>query len=133
VRDRLIAGNMVPATWVSQAHKFRQWFRNEMSRIFERIDIILAPATPCRAPRIGQSTMEVGGKTLPVRANLGLYTQPISFIGLPVVTVPIWTENERLPIGVQVIGPAWREDLPLRAAWALETAGVARSPIANLD
>jgi 1-carboxybiuret hydrolase len=133
VRDRLIAGNMVPATWVGQAHKFRQWFRGEMHRIFERIDIILAPATPCRAPRIGQSTMEVGGLTLPVRANLGLYTQPISFIGLPVVTVPLWSDNEKLPIGVQVIAPAWREDLALRAAWALETAGIARAPVANLD
>ncbi len=133
VRDRLIAGNMVPATWVAQAHKFRRWFRDEMHRIFERIDIILAPATPCRAPRIGQAMMEVGGKVLPVRANLGLFTQPISFIGLPVVTVPLWSENEKLPIGVQVIAPAWREDLALRAAWALETAGVARAPIANLD
>jgi AtzE family amidohydrolase len=133
VRDRLIAGNMVPATWVTQAHKFRQWFRGEMHRIFERIDIILAPATPCRAPRIGQTMMDVGGKSLPVRANLGLFTQPISFIGLPVVTVPLWSEGEKLPIGVQVIAPAWREDLALRAAWALETAGVARAPIANLD
>ncbi|WP_284311674.1 AtzE family amidohydrolase [Labrys miyagiensis] len=133
VRDRLIAGNMVPATWVAQAHKFRQWFKGEMHRIFERIDIILAPATPCRAPKIGQATMEVGGRTLPVRANLGLYTQPISFIGLPVVTVPLWSENQQLPIGVQVIAPAWREDLALRAAWALETAGVARAPVANLE
>ena len=132
VRDRLIAGNMVPATWVAHAHKFRHWFRAEMHRIFERIDIILAPATPCRAPRLGQTTMEVGGRTMPVRANLGLYTQPISFIGLPVVTVPLWQENERLPIGVQIIAPAWREDLALRAAWALETAGIARAPIANL-
>lgn len=133
VRDRLIAGNMVPATWVAQAHRFRQWFKGEMHRIFERIDIILAPATPCRAPKLGQTMMDVGGKSLPVRANLGLFTQPISFIGLPVVTVPLWSESEKLPIGVQVIAPAWREDLALRAAWALETAGVARAPVANLD
>lgn len=133
VRDRLIAGNMVPATWVSAAHRFRHWFRAEMDRIFERIDLILAPATPCRAPRIDATTIEVGGQAMPVRANLGLFTQPISFIGLPVVTVPLWNEGEKLPIGVQIIAPAWREDLALRAAWALETAGVVRAPVADIE
>ncbi len=57
------------------------------------------PATPCRAPKLGQTMMTVGGQTLPVRANLGLYTQPISFVGLPVAAVPVWTEGETLPIG----------------------------------
>jgi aspartyl-tRNA(Asn)/glutamyl-tRNA(Gln) amidotransferase subunit A len=66
--------------------------------------------------------MRIGGVELPVRANLGLFTQPISFVGLPVATVPVWTEGERLPIGVQLIGPAWREDLVLRAAAALSQA-----------
>jgi len=58
-----------------------------------------------------------------VRANLGLYTQPISFIGLPVVVVPV--PLKPLPIGVQIIAAAWREDVPLRIAHALEQAGVA--------
>jgi aspartyl-tRNA(Asn)/glutamyl-tRNA(Gln) amidotransferase subunit A len=60
---------------------------------------------------------------LPVRANLGLYTQPISFIGLPVVAVPV--PLTPLPIGVQVIAAPWREDIALRIAHALETQGVA--------
>ncbi|WP_448952580.1 AtzE family amidohydrolase [Labrys neptuniae] len=133
VRDRLIAGNMVPATWVAAAHRFRHWFKAEMHRIFERIDLILAPATPCRSPRTDQTTITFDGQTIPLKANLGLFTQPISFIGLPVVTVPLWSENEKLPIGVQIIAPAWREDLALRAAWALETAGVVRAPVATIE
>ncbi len=52
--------------------------------------------------------------------------------GLPVAAVPVWTEGERLPIGVQVIAPPWREDLALRVAHALETAGVCRAPVADL-
>lgn len=132
-RDRLIAGNMVPATWVTAAHRFRHWFKAEMHRIFERIDLILAPTTPGQAPKVGDTTIEIGGRTMPLRANLGLFTQPISFIGLPVVTVPLWNEGEALPVGVQIIAPAWREDLALRAAWALETAGIARAPVADLE
>jgi 1-carboxybiuret hydrolase len=58
-----------------------------------------------------------------VRANLGIYTQPISFIGLPVVTVPV--SLKPLPIGVQIIAAPWREEIALRIAHALEQAGVA--------
>lgn len=131
VRDRLLAGAMVPAAWVAQAQKLRRRFAADVARLFEGVDILLAPSTPCRAPRLGQTTMTVGGVTLPVRANLGVYTQPISFIGLPVAAVPVWTDGEHLPIGVQVIGPPWREDLVLRVAAALEAAGVARAPISD--
>jgi 1-carboxybiuret hydrolase len=120
VRDRLIAGAMLPAAWVAAAQKFRRRFQASMRRLFETVDVILAPATPCRAPRLGQTMMTIGGAELPVRANLGLFTQPISFVGLPVATVPVWTEGERLPIGVQVIGSAWREDLVMRVAATLQ-------------
>ena len=64
-----------------------------------------------------------------VRPHLGLFTQPISFIGLPVVSVPVWTKGEALPIGVQIIGPPWSEERVLRVARALEREGVVRAPI----
>jgi aspartyl-tRNA(Asn)/glutamyl-tRNA(Gln) amidotransferase subunit A len=69
------------------------------------------------------------GQEALIRPNLGLFTQPISFIGLPVCAVPVWTDGVRLPIGVQVIGPPWREDLVLRVARALERADIVRAPI----
>jgi aspartyl-tRNA(Asn)/glutamyl-tRNA(Gln) amidotransferase subunit A len=62
------------------------------------------------------------GVELPVRANIGLLTQPISFIGLPVVAVPV--PLDPLPIGVQIIAAPWREDIALRVAQALESSGV---------
>jgi aspartyl-tRNA(Asn)/glutamyl-tRNA(Gln) amidotransferase subunit A len=64
----------------------------------------------------------LGSVELPVRPNMGLYTQPISFIGLPVVAVPV--PLQPLPIGVQIIAPPWREDVALRIAHALEQTGV---------
>jgi len=129
VRDRLIAGEMLPGAWVVKAQKFRSWFRARALDLFREVDVLIAPATPCRAPKIGQRTFMLGGEELLVRPNLGIFTQPISFIGLPVVAAPVWTSGERLPIGVQIITAPWREDLALRVARALERDGVVSAPI----
>ena len=48
------------------------------------------------------------------------------------MAAPVWTEGEKLPIGVQIIAAPWREDLALRVAWALERDGVVRAPVAKL-
>jgi len=126
IRDRLIAGAMIPAALVVRAQKFRRWYRAEVLKLFEHVDAIIAPATPCTAPAIGQKTFVLDGVELPVRPNIGIYTQPISFIGLPVVAVPV--PLNPMPIAVQVIAPPWREDIALRIAYALEQAGVCVAP-----
>jgi Asp-tRNA(Asn)/Glu-tRNA(Gln) amidotransferase A subunit family amidase len=94
--------------------------------LFRDVDAIIAPVTPGSAPKIGQQTMLLDGVETPVRANLGIYTQPISFIGLPVVAAPI--PLKPLPVAVQIIAAPWREDVALRIAYALEDAGVAVAP-----
>ncbi|MGU3474251.1 AtzE family amidohydrolase [Methylobacterium sp. D48H] len=132
VRDRLIAGAMIPAPHVERAQRFRRWYRARVLELFETVDVILAPATPCRAPRGGQTHFVLDGVTLPVRANIGVFTQPISFIGLPVVAAPVRLDAG-LPLGVQIIAAPWREDLVLRAARHLERTGVSAAPIAELD
>ncbi len=81
-----------------------------------------------------------------LRPNIGIFTQPLSFIGLPVVAVPVPAQttpggtapggtapggtapDDALPIGVQVIAAPWREDIALRVAAELERQGVARAP-----
>jgi Asp-tRNA(Asn)/Glu-tRNA(Gln) amidotransferase A subunit family amidase len=124
-RDRLMAGALVPAAALLQAQRFRSLFRGQVAAIFKDTDILLAPATPFSAPRIGQATMVLNGVEIPTRPNIGVYTQPLSFIGLPIVTVPVVTEG--LPLGVQVIAAPWREGLALRVARSLESAGVVRA------
>ena len=126
VRDRLIAGAMVPSTLVVKAQIFRRWYREQVLALFKDCDVILAPATPVTAPTIGQQTFTLDGVELPVRANLGIYTQPISFIGLPVVAVPVALKP--MPIGLQIIAAPWREDLALRVAYALEQMGAVSAP-----
>ena len=126
VRDRLIAGLAIPAAWVARAQRFRRWYRDRVRALFETVDLVVAPATPVRAPLLGQKTIELDGVTMPLRPNIGVFTQPISFIGLPVAAVPIWPDSG-LPIGVQLIAAPWREEIALRAAHRLETLGVART------
>jgi Asp-tRNA(Asn)/Glu-tRNA(Gln) amidotransferase A subunit family amidase len=131
VRDRLIAGAMLPGVWATRAQKYRRRFREEALALFRDVDVLIAPATPCPAPRIGQKTFVLDGRELLVRPHIGVFTQPISFIGLPVVAAPIWTNGAGLPIGVQIIAAPWREDLVLRVARQLERAGVASAPAAR--
>jgi Asp-tRNA(Asn)/Glu-tRNA(Gln) amidotransferase A subunit family amidase len=75
-RDRFLAGAMVPASWYIQAQRFRQWFRAAVQEVFQDVDVILAPTTPCTAPQIGQEKMTIAGVEMLVRPNLGLFTQP---------------------------------------------------------
>jgi aspartyl-tRNA(Asn)/glutamyl-tRNA(Gln) amidotransferase subunit A len=127
VRDRMLAGALTPANWYLQAQRFRHWYHAELLRLFEQVDIILAPATPCSAPESGQKQLMVEGKAVMLRPNIGIYTQPLSFVGLPIVAAPIPSVGA-LPIAVQIIAAPWREDLALRVAATLENRGIAASP-----
>jgi aspartyl-tRNA(Asn)/glutamyl-tRNA(Gln) amidotransferase subunit A len=122
----LVSGALVPAALVDKAQKFRRWYRARVLDLFGEVDVILAPATPGTAPEIGQQTFVLDGVATPVRANLGLFTQPISFVGLPVVAVPV--PLTPLPIGVQIVAAPWREDVALAVAAALEAAGIVAAP-----
>lgn len=134
-RDRFLANALVPAAWAHRAQRVRHWFARRVARAFETVDVLIAPATPCTAPAIGTEWLEINGQRLPARPSMGLLTQPISCIGLPVATVPLWGLNPaapHLPIGVQLIAAPWREDLCLRVAAALEAQGVCSAPVATL-
>jgi aspartyl-tRNA(Asn)/glutamyl-tRNA(Gln) amidotransferase subunit A len=129
-RSRLIAGAMLPSAVLCKAYDFRRDFTRTVERLFQTVDVLLAPATPWTAPLISEANALHGGEMLPVRASLGLYTQPISFAGLPVVVAPVQFDD-RMPAGVQIIAPRWREDRALAVAAALEHAEISRAPIAR--
>ncbi len=127
-RDRFLAGTMIPATWYIEAQRFRQWYRDRVREIFQNVDIILAPTTPCVAPPLGLEKMRIAGEEVLVRPNLGLFTQPLSFIGLPVLSVPIQRPGA-LPLGVQIVAAPYNEALILRVAAVLEARGIVSAPI----
>lgn len=118
-RDRFLAGALIPGDWYIQAQRFRRWYQGCVREIFKEVDIILAPTTPCVAPLLGQEKMTIDGEEVLVRPNLGLYTQPLSFIGLPVLSAPIRRTNG-LPLGVQIIAAPYNETLILQVARFLE-------------
>ncbi|RYE09850.1 MAG: AtzE family amidohydrolase [Hyphomicrobiales bacterium] len=131
VAERLLAGAMLPGAWVERAQRFRRQFHDKMMDLFKEVDVILAPATPMRAPMIGQKNAIFGGVEMPIRPHMGIFTQPISFIGLPVAAAPIWLEGHKLPLAVQAIAAPWREDFALRVARQLEKVGAASAPVAR--
>lgn len=122
-RDRLIAGAMQPADVLVRAQRFRRWFLQQVQETFRDFDVLLAPATPFAATPIGQAKIRLGDQEVSVRANLGMYTQPLSFVGLPVLTVPVCRRGQ-LPLGVQLVAAPWQEALLFRVAEALEQQGV---------
>ena len=122
-RERFMAGALLPGSWYVKAQRFRRHYRANVLKVFDEVDIVLAPAAPCSAPKIGQVMMKLDGVDLAVRANLGVFTQPISFIGLPVVAVPTRRPGA-MPIGVQVIARPYNEQAALRVAAYLEKQGV---------
>jgi amidase/aspartyl-tRNA(Asn)/glutamyl-tRNA(Gln) amidotransferase subunit A len=125
---RLIAGAVQPAAWYIQAQRFRRMYRDAVNALFANWDILLAPAVPVLAPPIGTQTFEIRGVSMPCRPSLGLLTQPVSFVGCPVVAAPVWPQGDAgMPTGVQVIAAPWREDLAFRAARVLESAGLAHT------
>ena len=130
IRDRLLAGALIPAQWVLHAQRVRGLFRAQAAALFAHWDILVAPATPTPATPIGQEWLEADGARVPLRASFGVYTQPISCIGLPVLTVPLQDADGALPIGVQLIAAPWQEARLFHAAAALERSGLCTSPIA---
>ncbi|MGR3274829.1 AtzE family amidohydrolase [Acaryochloris marina NIES-2412] len=129
-RDRFVAGAMMPNSWYLQAQRFRRWYRDQVREIFKTVDLIIAPTTPCSAPLIDQTSMELDGEMVPVRPHLGYYTQPLSFIGLPVLSVPIFLPGE-LPVGIQLIARPYDENTIFKAAMVLEQQGITEAKVAN--
>ena len=127
VRDHLIAGAMVPAPLVDRAQKFRRWYRAKVLELFKSVDVIIAPATPCVAPKLGQVTFVLDGvddcRCAPISASTPSRSRSLGcrWSPSPCRWIP-------MPIGVQIIAAPWREDIALRVAHALEKMGAAAAP-----
>jgi|CXWL01.1.fsa_nt_gi AtzE family amidohydrolase len=116
--ERLMAGALIPAAWYLQAQRVRRRYYRKVMELFRTVDVILAPATPRPAQKIGQEMFTIRGKEMLARPNAGLLTQPISCIGLPVICAPVG-KVEGMPVGMQIIAAPGREDNCFRVARAL--------------
>jgi aspartyl-tRNA(Asn)/glutamyl-tRNA(Gln) amidotransferase subunit A len=128
-RDRFLAGALVPASAYAQAQRFRAWYRARVAEIFRDVDVLIAPTTPWVAPLIGAPRLAVvDGTEVVTRAHSGVFTQPLSFIGLPVISVPV-TVPGALPLGVQLVAAPFCEPALFRVAARLEAEGVATASV----
>ncbi len=100
----------------------RARWRRQVAELFDDYDILLAPATPTVAPRIDEGTILIDGKPASARANLGIYCQPLSLAGVPVVSAPY--DKGTLPIGVQCVTAPGREGMMFDWLERLERDGV---------
>ncbi len=129
-RDRLLAGALLPAGLVIQAQRFRRRFAERCRAAFRNHDVLIAPATPCTALVRNQQTLMIGGREMSARAHIGIYTQPLSYVGLPVLVVPV-TLGDAFPVGIQLVAAPWAERALFRVAARLEAAGLAGADVAS--
>ncbi len=122
VRDRLLAGAMLPAAAYIKAWDFRARWRQVLAKAFETFDVLIAPSTPIAAPPIDAATVMIDGRPASARANLGIYAQPLSLGGMMVVSAPL--RRDGLPIGVQFAAAPGREGLLFDLLQRLEREGV---------
>lgn len=122
VRDRLMAGALLPEALYVKAKAFRADFLARLEGLIAGFDVLLAPATPCVAPLIADPRIMIDGALSPARADLGIHTQPITFTALPSLAVPLKRPGQ-LPLGLQLIGKSGGEGALLALAERLENEG----------
>ncbi|MFC0204620.1 AtzE family amidohydrolase [Novosphingobium soli] len=127
VRDRLLAGLLLPSDDYLAAQRFRSWIQSRLRRQFELADVLFTPAAPGYAPLIDDPVMTFEGRTIPARSHLGIYTQPISLMGLPALVLPM-AGDFAMPLGIQLISAAGNEPLLFRAARQLIDKGLCAVP-----
>jgi aspartyl-tRNA(Asn)/glutamyl-tRNA(Gln) amidotransferase subunit A len=121
VRARLLAGLFLPSTAHVTGLRAQRWFRGELDRVFERVDVLASPEMPVVAPPIGQDEVEVHGERIPYRLALIPFNSPWALAGLPVVSVPAGFV-EGLPVGFALAGRRFEEETVLRASHAFQQA-----------
>lgn len=120
VRIRLEEGAKVLAVDYLEAQDLRDAVRADFQAAFRDVDAILVPTAPVPAPSLGQATVRMDSHREPVRAALIGMNPAANFAGLPAISLPCGFTTEGLPIGLQLIGPAFAETTLLNLAYAYE-------------
>ncbi len=122
VKRRIMLGSFVLSSGYYDAYylkalRTKALIKKEFDKAFEKYDLILGPAAPTTAPKLGESLSD------PLKMYLGdIYTISVNLAGLPGMTIPVGRDKEGLPIGMQLIGNAFDEKNLIRAAYTYECA-----------
>lgn len=127
VRNRMLAGLVLPSDDYLRAQRFRNWIRERIRSQFTLCDVLFTPAAPGFAPTIADPFMDFDGERIPARSHLGIYTQPVSLMGLPALVLPL-AGDHALPLGVQLIVAPGHEPTLFAAARQLIDQGLCAVP-----
>ena len=120
VKRRIMLGSFVLSSGYYDAYylkalRTKALIKQAFDKAFEKYDVILGPAAPTTAPKLGESLSD------PIKMYLGdIYTISVNLAGLPGITVPCGLDSKGLPIGMQLIGDCFQEKNIIRAAYAFE-------------
>jgi aspartyl-tRNA(Asn)/glutamyl-tRNA(Gln) amidotransferase subunit A len=115
-------GGLVAGTDYVNAQRMRRVLRDEFRVLFRSIDCLFTPTVPIGAPKIGQTTIDICGREEDVRLASTKFLRGINVLGWPALSVPCGLTSGGLPIGLQILGRPFEEDLILRVGAALEDA-----------
>ena len=120
VKRRIILGTYVLSAghydaYYKKASQVRTLIRRDFERAFGEVDVLIAPTTPTTAFRLGDKTQDPLAMYM-----MDIFTIPVNLAGLPGLAMPCGVDRQGLPVGLQIIGPPFREDLVLRAAYTYE-------------
>ncbi len=122
VKRRIMLGSFVLSAGYYDAYylkalRTKAMIKQAFDKAFEKYDVILGPAAPTTAPKLGESLAD------PIKMYLGdIYTISVNLAGLPGITVPCGIDKKGLPVGMQLIGDCFKEKDLIRAAYAYERA-----------
>ncbi|MCI9216912.1 MAG: Asp-tRNA(Asn)/Glu-tRNA(Gln) amidotransferase subunit GatA [Dorea sp.] len=128
VKRRIMLGSFVLSSGYYDAYylkalKTKALIKQAFDKAFQKYDIILAPAAPTTAPKLGASLND------PLKMYLGdIYTVSVNLAGLPGISIPVGTDSKGLPVGMQIIGSCFDEVKLLRAAYAYEQTRIYERP-----
>lgn len=132
VKRRIMLGSFVLSSGYYDAYylkalRTKALIKQAFDKAFEKYDVILGPAAPTTAPKLGESLSD------PLKMYLGdVYTVSVNLAGLPGISLPCGLDSKGLPIGLQIIGDCFKEKNIIRAAYAYEqTREYKHSPVAE--
>jgi aspartyl-tRNA(Asn)/glutamyl-tRNA(Gln) amidotransferase subunit A len=113
-------GRLVPATDYINAQRLRRKLLREFHALFRSIDVLFTPTSPITAPRIGQKQVTLNGEPHDTRLAATRFVRGMNVLGFPALSIPCGESKEGLPIGLQIIGRPFEEELLLSLGESIE-------------
>ncbi|PWA06275.1 Asp-tRNA(Asn)/Glu-tRNA(Gln) amidotransferase GatCAB subunit A [Pueribacillus theae] len=132
VRFLLEFGELPSAVDYIQAQQIRYQLNIDFAQTFEKVDVLISPTLPFLPPNIGDSTVDINGNKYSFLDQVIRFTGPGNITGLPSLSIPCGLSG-KLPIGMQIMGPAFKEENVLNVAYAYEKTNALQGKKPNLD